>query len=121
MAVSWDFIDALAAAQMSCKTVPGERREWCVKGKAVAWERPLSKRDLAALGSAAPTGEVLAVHVEDLGVREAWLQAHPRVCFVSNHFANYPAVLIDLDLAEEALVRELFEETAAWLNTTRKN
>ena len=118
MSVTWAFIDALAAAQVSCKTVPGERREWCVKGKAVAWERPLSKRDLTALGAAAPKGRVLAVHVEDLGVREAWLQAHPGVCFVSHHFANYPAVLVDLELADEALVRELFEETAAWLNAT---
>jgi hypothetical protein len=30
-------------------------------------------------------------------------------------------VLIDLELAEEDLVRELFEETAAWLDTTREN
>jgi len=116
LAASWDFIEALASAQVACKKVPGERREWCVKGKAVAWERPLSKRDLAALGKAAPAGRVLAVHVEDLGVREAWIQAHPGVCFVSEHFESYPAVLVDLELADEALVRELFEETASWLD-----
>ena len=119
MTVTWAFIDELASQFTSCKVVPGERREWCVKGKAVAWERPLSKRDLAALGAGAPAGRVLAVHVEDLDVREAWLQAHPSVCFVSQHFANYPAVLVDLELADENLVCELFAETAAWLEATR--
>ena len=119
MAVSWEFIDQLASNAVSCKQVDGDRREWCVKGKAVAWERPLSKRDLAALGDAAPKGRVLAVHVEDLDVKEAWVQSAPGVCFSSQHFAKYPAVLVDLELADEKLVRELFEETAAWLNETR--
>ena len=119
MAVSWEFIDQLASNAVSCKQVDGDRREWCVKGKAVAWERPLSKRDLAALGDAAPKGRVLAVHVEDLDVIEAWVQSAPGVCFSSQHFAKYPAVLVDLELADEKLVRELFEETAAWLNETR--
>jgi hypothetical protein len=119
MTVTWAFIDELATQFTSCKVVPGERREWCVKGKAVAWERPLSKRDLAALGAAAPAGRVLAVHVEDLGVREAWLQEYPGVCFVSQHFDNYPAVLVDLELADEALVCELFAESATWLDATR--
>lgn len=119
MAVSWEFIEGLAKTAVSCKTVEGERREWCVKGKAVAWERPLSKRDLAALGDAAPKGRVLAVHVEDLGVKESWIQSAPGVCFTSPHFNNYPAVLVDLELADEGLVRELFQETADWLNESR--
>ncbi|MEY3663249.1 MAG: hypothetical protein RI919_765 [Actinomycetota bacterium] len=92
MAVNWEFIDSLASSFSSCKIVPGDRREWCVKGKAVAWERPLSKRDMAALGEAA---------------------------LDSPHFANYPAVLVDLELADEQLVRELFEETAQWLLDSR--
>ena len=96
-----------------------QRLEWCVKGKAVAWERPLSKRDLAALGAAAPSGRVLAVHVADLGVKQAWIESVPGVCFTSQHFANYPAVLVDLELADEAVVRELFLETAEWLNESR--
>lgn len=60
MAVSWEFIESLAQAYPQCKTVEGERLEWCVKGKAVAWER-----------------------------------------------------------ADETIVRELFLETAEWLNESR--
>ena len=119
MTVTWAFIDQLASEFASCKVVPGDRREWCVKGKAVAWERPLSKRDLAALGAAAPTGRVLAVHVEDLGVKAAWIDSAPEVFFTSNHFASYPAVLVDLERASEAQVRELFCDSAAWLDETR--
>ena len=119
MAVNWEFINSLASSFSSCKIVPGDRREWCVKGKAVAWERPLSKRDMAALGDAAPTGRVLAVHVPDVGHKKAWMNAAPAVCFDSPHFANYPAVLVDLELADEQVVRELFEETAQWLLDSR--
>jgi hypothetical protein len=61
----------------------------------------------------------MAVHVEDLGVKQAWIESVPRVCFTSPHFANYPAVLVDMELADEQLVRELFSETAAWLTETR--
>lgn len=119
MAVSWDYIDTLSSNFGSCKIVPGDRREWCVKGKAVAWERPLSKKDLAALGDSAPKGRVLAVHVPDLGVKQAWIESVPGVCFTSPHFKNYPAVLVDMELADEQVVRELFEETANWLTETR--
>jgi hypothetical protein len=119
VAVNWEFIDSLASSFSSCKIVPGYRREWCVKGKAVAWERPLSKKDMAALGDAAPAGRVLAVHVPDVGVKQAWINAASGVCFDSPHFATYPAVLVNLELADEQLVRELFEETATWLNETR--
>jgi hypothetical protein len=119
VAVDWQFIDSLSAQFASCKVVPGDRREWCVKGKAVAWERPLSKKDMAALGDAAPAGRVLAVHLPDVGVKQAWINAAPGVCFDSPHFATYPAVLVNLELADEQLVRELFEETASWLNETR--
>ena len=119
MAVDWQLIDSLSAQFASCKVVPGDRREWCVKGKAVAWERPLSKKDMAALGDAAPAGRVLAVHVPDVGVKQAWINAAPGVCFDSPHFATYPAVLVNLELADEQLVRELFEETAQWLLDSR--
>jgi hypothetical protein len=119
MAVTWEFIESLAQGYPQCKAVEGERLEWCVKGKAVAWERPLSKRDLEALGDAAPTGRVLAVHVADLGIKQAWIESAPGVCFTSQHFANYPAVLVDLERADESIVRELFLETAEWLNETR--
>jgi hypothetical protein len=48
--------------------------------------------------------------MSDLATRDAWIESVPSSCFVSNHFLNYPAVLVDMELADEQLVRELFDE-----------
>ena len=85
-------------------------REWCLNGKSIAWVRPLSKKDMLALGENAPKGRVLAIHMPDLVTRDAWIQTVPGQCFVSPHFANYPAVLVDMELADEQLLRELFAD-----------
>jgi hypothetical protein len=114
--VEWEFVDALAAEFEGCKFIDGKdkptspMREWCLNGKAVAWERPLSKKDLAAMRESAPKGRVMAVHMPDLLTRDAWVQTVPGPCFVSPHFAKYPAVLVDMELADEQLVRELFDD-----------
>ena len=117
--VEWSFIDSLASQEQGCKIVefdaanPKSKREWCLNGKAIAWERPLSKKDMLALGDKAPKGSVLAVHMPDLITRDAWIQTVPVVCFTSAHFAGYPAVLVDLELADEQLVREVFADGVA--------
>jgi hypothetical protein len=114
--VEWSFVDSLADQVQGCKIVdfdranPKSTREWCLNGKAVAWERPLGKRDLAALGDQAPKGRVLAVHMPDMITRDAWVETEPGKCFVSLHFLTYPAVLVDMELADEQLVRELFAD-----------
>jgi hypothetical protein len=68
-----------------------------VRGKTFVWERPLGKKDVAALGDAAPDGPVLAAHVADVGVRDALIADEPDVFFTTPHFAGYPAVLLRLD------------------------
>lgn len=114
--VEWSFVDSLAALEQGCKISDVDpanvksTREWCLNGKAIAWERSLSKRDMLALGDDAPKGRVLAVHMPDMITRDAWIQTVPQICFVSQHFANYPAVLVDMELADEQLVRELFAD-----------
>lgn len=113
--ITFDEVAEIVGRFQTCIPVEGDRREWCVRGKAIAWERPLSKKDLAALGGDAPSGEVLAIHVEDLVVRDAWVQTVPGPCFVSNHFAGYPAVLIDMNLADRALVEEILDQSYEWL------
>jgi hypothetical protein len=124
--VDWSFIDGLAEQLDGCKIVhsdsehPKATREWCLNGKAVAWERPLSKRDMSALGAQAPKGCVLAVHMPDLITRDACVQTVPRICFVSQHFASYPAVLVDLELADEQLIRELFADGVDAASQKRK-
>jgi hypothetical protein len=113
--VSWDEVEAVIATFRTCIPVVGDRREWCVNKKAIAWERPLSKKDMAALGEAAPKGAVMAVHVEDLITRDAWIQSVGSPLFVSNHFANYPAVLVDMEKADLELVTELLNDSYEWL------
>ncbi len=79
----------------------------------MAWERPLSKKDMILLGESAPKGRVLAIKMPDLATRDAWIQTVPGPCFVSKHFLNYPAILVDLELADEQLVLELFDDGVA--------
>ena len=90
---------------------------WRVKhresGKNFVWERPLGKRDMDALGDAAPQGPILGAHVPDLGAKEAVLASDPNVYFTIPHFDGYPAVLVRLDRIDVADLEELIVE--AWL------
>ena len=105
------------------ETKPATFNRWLVGDKAIAWHRPLSKKDTDALRSAAATGgrpvsqgilagEVLAMHVADLGEKQAWLEAAPDTCFDAPHFAKYPAVLIDLQNADPQVVLEIADACA---------
>ncbi len=86
---------------------------WAVRAKLFAWERPLRRGDLEALGRDAPEGTVLAARVADVGVKEALLADDPAVFFTTPHFDGYPAVLVRLDEIVEPELRELLVE--AWL------
>ncbi|MFI5609603.1 MmcQ/YjbR family DNA-binding protein [Amycolatopsis sp. NPDC051903] len=107
---TWDDVDRLGAGLPGTeRVVKRDAREWGVKGKAYAWERPLRKGDLEALGAAAPEGDVLAVRVPDVGAKEALLADDPAVFFTTPHFNGYPAILvrladIDVETLEETLV-----------------
>jgi hypothetical protein len=87
--------------------------QWRVKNKLFAWERPLRRADLDALGEAAPDGPVLAVRVSDVGAKEAILTADPDMYFTTPHFNGYPAVLVHLDRIPTPELTELIVE--AWL------
>src|SRR5262245_11198273 len=69
---------------------------WSVRSKGFAWERPLRKSDLAALGDAAPTGAILCVRVP-MTEKEALVASEPDVYFTTPHFNGFPAVLVRLD------------------------
>jgi len=112
---TWDDVHRLALALP--ETVAGSSREghlsWSVKGKTFAWERPLRRGDLQALGDAAPQGPILAASVPDLGAKEALLADDGDLYFTTPHFDGYLAILVRLDRMPNPELEELLVE--AWL------
>jgi hypothetical protein len=94
------------------KTSHGETASWTVHGKSFAWERPLRKSDLAALGNKAPTGAILGIRTADLEMKEVLLAADPAF-FTTPHFDGYPAVLVVLAKIPVAKLRGVLIES--WL------
>ena len=91
---------------------------WRVRDLGFAWERPLRKTDLAALGDDAPTGEILGVRVADLGEKDTLVAAEPDVFFTIPHLEGYPAVLVRLDAIDVDELTEVI--TDAWLDRAPK-
>lgn len=115
---TWDDVRRLALAlpEVTEGTRWGNATWFVGAKKGFAWERPLSKTDvrqLGELGQEVPDGELLALRIESVGVREAIIADDPGLFFTVPHFANYAAVLLRLDEAEPDELAELLEE--AWL------
>jgi hypothetical protein len=55
-------------------------------------------------------GETLVIHADD---RDIWMQAEPGVFYVTDHYYNYPLVLINLHKVSERTLRKALTE--AWL------
>jgi hypothetical protein len=111
---SWDDVRRIVATlPETAETVRWGTMSWGVRGKAMVWERPLRKGDLAELGDAAPAGDILGARTGDEGVKHALVADNPAVYFTTGHLDGYPAVLVRL---AEIDVRELTElVTEAWL------
>jgi hypothetical protein len=113
--VSLDQVAALASALPEVtEEVRRGQRTWLVAGKSFAWERPLTQADVKRFGAErVPEGDIVAVHVGDLGEKEAILaEGHPGF-FSMQHFDGYPAVLVELGRARRTALRELL--TDGWL------
>ncbi len=110
---TWDDVRRIVLALPETEERPGDQGDWRVKGKLVAWERPLRRQDFEALGDAAPDGPILAARVPDLGAKEALLADDPDVYFTTPHFDGYPAILVQLDHIAGDELEELLVE--AWL------
>jgi hypothetical protein len=91
---------------------------WIVNKKSIAWERPLRRSDLAALGDRAPTGPILGVRTPDLELKEVLLLSDPAVFFTTPHFDGYPAVLIRLGKISRKKLHDVLVE--AWLARASK-
>ncbi|HLZ30066.1 MAG TPA: MmcQ/YjbR family DNA-binding protein [Chloroflexota bacterium] len=116
---TWDDVRRIALALP--ETAEGSSHgttAWKVKDKLLAWERPLRRADLEALGSQAPDGPILGVHVEHLGMKEAHLAEDADVFFTTPHFDGYPSVLVRLDRISVTALDELLLE--AWLSRAPK-
>jgi hypothetical protein len=117
---TWDDVHRLAMALP--QTVAGTSRDgllsWSVRDKTFAWERPLRRGDLLALGDAAPQGPILGARVPDLGAKEALLAEGGEVYFTTPHFDGYPAILTRLDRMAIPELEELLVE--AWLSRAPK-
>lgn len=112
---TWHDVRRLALAlPEAVEQVSGSGKAvWTIKDKFFAWERPLKRADLAALGDRAPTGPILCVHSGDLEMKEVWLRGDPNAFFTTPHFDGYPAVLIRLDKIAPKKLKDVLEE--AWL------
>jgi hypothetical protein len=86
---------------------------WAVAKNVFAWERPLGRADVAALGDAAPTGPVLGIRTADLEMKEALLAWDRDVFFTTPHFDGYAAVLVRLDAISLKQLEQALQE--AWL------
>jgi hypothetical protein len=85
-------------------------RNWRVRKKLIAWERPLRKADQAALGADTPEGDILGARVADEGVKFALIADDPGVYFTTPHFDGYPAVLVRLAEIGMPELQELLTE-----------
>jgi hypothetical protein len=117
---TWDDVRRIALALP--ETTEGSSGEgvndWRVKDKGFVWERPLGRKDIEALGDAAPEGPILAAYVSDLGAKEALVADDPAVYFTTPHFNGFPAVLVRLDRIVVTELEELMVE--AWLKRAPK-
>ena len=104
---TWEEVSAVA---MRLPGVTEEGRTWKVRGKSLAWERPLRKSDLEALGAAAPSGPILGIRTVDVLEKDTILSAMPEVFFTTPHFDGYPAVLARLEPLDVPVLAQLLED-----------
>jgi hypothetical protein len=104
---------ALALPETSEDCSSGGHAYWMVGKKSFAWERPLRKTDVDALGDKAPAGPILGVRTADLEMKDVLLASDPRVFFTIPHFDGFPAVLIELSKITAKKLKDVLVE--AWL------
>ena len=112
---TWDDVDRVARElpDVASGTDGFGQLKWEVRKQYFVYERPLRKKDLQELGADAPTGDILGVRVAELDDKLGLIGSNPDVFFTIPHYANYPAVLVQLDKISLDQLREVV--TDAWL------
>ena len=109
--------DVAAIALELPDSAEGERyggRTWLVAGKVFAWERAFSKADIRRFGDETPpSGDIVAVRVDDLADKAAVLAEQRKGFFTIPHFDDYAAVLIQLKTVGKRHLREALVD--GWL------
>ncbi len=119
MATWSDVAEAAAALPETQEGTAYGYRAWRFRDKKLfAWERPLRRADLEALGDHAPTGDILGLPTADVFEKEELLAAFPDVFFTTPHFDGHPAVLARLDALPVDVLRQLVRQV--WLRTAPK-
>lgn len=104
---TWDDVAAVVARlpETSEGTSYGQRA-WRFRKTLLAWARPLRAGDRAALGDAAPAGELLGLKTADLDEKADLLAVMPEVFLTIPHFQGHAVVLARLeDLPLDVLER----------------
>lgn len=119
----WDDVRRLAAELSDVTEVtPGRSRgrhlKWVIKDKLIAWERPLRKSDLEALGDDAPQPPILAAWVPDRVDKEALVSDPSGVYFTTPHFDGWDIVLVALERIPLEELEELLIDS--WLRQAPK-
>lgn len=112
---TWDRVHEIAAGLPEIET---SGNQWRVRGKLVAWERPLRASDHEALGEEAPSGDILAVWLPSLEAKDALLADEREIYFTTPHFDGYRAILIRLEVMPDDELEELVVE--AWVDRVPK-
>ncbi|MBS1530327.1 MAG: MmcQ/YjbR family DNA-binding protein [Bacteroidetes bacterium] len=60
-------------------------------------------------------GEVLVVRTDE---RDKWINIDPKIFFFTDHYRDYPTVLVNLELVEPAILEQLLIE--AWKGRASK-
>ena len=85
---TWDDVGRIVGELP--ETTEASPRDWRVRKKLIAWERPLRKADYAALGADAPDGDILGARVADEGVKFALIADDPGVYFTTPALRRLP-------------------------------
>src|SRR2546427_9169189 len=81
-----------------------------------SWQRSASVMSCRFLARFRDDDTVLVVQLATIGERDVLMELDPRAFFFTDHYRNYPAVLVRLAEVSPALLRDVLQES--WSHVT---